>query len=308
MKRVWQMKQSRFLAAGIVVCLLAFIMVVPGMMAGTAGVVPEKGQGPEYKIGVVDLMILKRQKLGAFRLAREIGADGIELDMGGLGNRPTFDNKLADANMRKQFLDSSRALGIRISSLAMTGFYAQSFPTRDGVESMVQDCINTMKKMDVKVAFLPLGVEGDLVKHPERRPAIVERLKQIGKNAEAAGIVIGIETSLDARGEVELLDEIGSPAIRICFNFSNALSAGRDLYKELEILGKDRICEIHCTNKDGVWLQNDPQIDMKKVKKTLDELGWRGWLLVERSRDASNPHDVRGNFGANVTYLKSIFQ
>ena len=47
-----------------------------------------------YKVAVVDLMILKRQKLGAFPLAKEIGADGVEVDMGGLGNRPTFDNQL----------------------------------------------------------------------------------------------------------------------------------------------------------------------------------------------------------------------
>jgi len=37
-------------------------------------------------------------------------------------------------------------------------------------------------------------------------------------------------------------------------------------------------------------------------------MGWSGWLIVERSRDANNPRDVRGNFGANVAYLKSIFQ
>ncbi|WP_431200008.1 hypothetical protein ACRQ5D_16410 [Mucilaginibacter sp. P25] len=37
-----------------------------------------------YKVAVVDLMILKRQKLGAFQLAKEIGADGVEVDMGGL--------------------------------------------------------------------------------------------------------------------------------------------------------------------------------------------------------------------------------
>ncbi|MFN3381938.1 MAG: twin-arginine translocation signal domain-containing protein, partial [Runella zeae] len=30
-----------------------------------------------YKIAVVDLMILKRQKLGAFQLTKDIGADGL---------------------------------------------------------------------------------------------------------------------------------------------------------------------------------------------------------------------------------------
>ena len=40
---------------------------------------------PRYPVGVCDWMILKRQKLGAFRLAAEIGADGVEVDVGGLG-------------------------------------------------------------------------------------------------------------------------------------------------------------------------------------------------------------------------------
>ena len=49
-----------------------------------------------YKVAVIDLMILKRQKISAFAVTKEIGADGLEIDMGGLGDRETFDNKLAD--------------------------------------------------------------------------------------------------------------------------------------------------------------------------------------------------------------------
>ena len=126
--------------------------------------------------------------------------------------------------------------------------------------------------------------------------------------AKQAGVVIGIETALPARDEVKLLKEIGSKNIQIYFNFSNPLKEGRDLVKEIKILGKNRICMIHCTNKDSVWLQNDRQIDMNKVKKTLDKIGWTGWLVIERSRDASKPKDVKGNYGANTAFLKSVFQ
>lgn len=262
---------------------------------------------PRYRIAVCDWMILKRQKLGAFQLTKDIGADGVEIDMGGLGNRPTFDSKLGDPVVRQQFLNKAAELNIAISSIAMSGFYAQSFAERPGVDKMVQDCIDTMVQMKVKIAFLPLGVEGDLIKHPELRPAIVERLKAVGMKATQAGVIIGIETALPAAEEVKLLDEIGSPAIRSYFNFSNALQSGRDLYQELRTLGK-RICQIHCTDTDGVLLQHNPRIDMRKVKRTLDKIGWRGWLVIERSRDANDVRNVKGNFGANTAYLKSIFQ
>ncbi len=261
-----------------------------------------------YKIGVCDWMILKRQKLGAFKWTREIGADGVEVDMGSLGQRDTFDNQLADPAIRKQFLDAARNGGLEICSLAMSGFYAQSFAERPTVPRMLQDCLDTMVAMNVKIAFLPLGVLGDLVKRPELRPAVVQRLRAVALKAEAAGVVIGLETALDAAAEVELLAEIGSPAIRSYFNFANALQSGRDLVTELRTLGKDRICQIHCTDEDGVLLQDNRRLDMPKVKQTLDEMGWSGWLVIERSRDARDARNVLKNFGANARYLGRIFQ
>ena len=261
-----------------------------------------------YKIAVIDLMILKRQKISALPLAKEIGADGLEIDMGGLGDRETFDNKLADPKVRQEYLDKAMELNLEICSLAMTGFYAQSFAKRPTYQKMIQDCLDTAKAMNVKVVFLPLGVQGDLVKSPELREPIVERLKAAGKMASKAGITIGIETALDAAGELQLLKDVDCRYVKSYFNFSNAIKNGRDLHSELRILGRKNIIQIHATNEDGAWLQNDPKIDLKKVKETLDDMGWKGWLVVERSRDASQPTNVKYNFSANTSYLKSIFQ
>lgn len=265
-------------------------------------------EAPRYRVGVCDWMILKRQKLGAFQLAKDIGADGVEVDMGGLGNRPTFDSKLGDPALREQFLAKARELGLEISSIAMSGFYAQSFAERDGVERMVRDTIVTAKAMDVKVLYLPLGVPGDLVKRPQLRPAVVERLRAAGKQAEEAGVVIGVETALDAAGEAALLDEVGSPAVKSYFNLANAYQNGRDVVSELKTLGTARIVQIHASNHDGAWLEKDPKVDLPKIKAALDEMGWTGWLVIERSRDASRPTDVRYNFTANAAYLKRVFQ
>ena len=138
--------------------------------------------------------------------------------------------------------------------------------------------------------------------------AAFERLKAAGSKAEQAGVVIGVETALPAAEEVKLLADIGSPAIRSYFNFANALQAGRDLLAELRTLGKEWICQIHCTDEDGVWLQDNRRLDLHGVKRTLDDLGWSGWLVIERSRDARDSRNVKKNFGANTAYLKSIFQ
>ena len=260
-----------------------------------------------YKVAVADIMILKRQKLGAFQLTKTIGADGVEVDMGGMGPRPTFENTLAVDSVRKLFLDKSKELNVEISSMAMTGFFAQPFGTRETAVQAVGDCIATMKQMGVKVAFLPLGAS-DPASHLETRAAVITRLKEVGKMAEKAGVVIGIGTALPAKEQLALLKEIGSPVVKSYFNFQDALDNNRDLQKELETLGKKNIIQIHCTDTDGQWLQNDPKIDLKKVKATLDKMGWSGWLVIERSRDTTDVHNVKKNFGANAAYVKSVFQ
>lgn len=284
---------------------LAFLLLFP---SATLFAQKTDHSKQRYKVAVIDLMILKRQKLGAFQLTKDIGADGVEVDMGGLGNRPTFDNQLLIDSVRQKFLDKAKELHLEIPSLGMTGYYAQSFCQREQFIQSIQDCITTMKLMNVKVAFLPLGIQCDLVKKPELRDSVISRLKIAGKMAEKAGVIIGIESALDAKGEKKLLQDIGSPAIKSYFNFSNVIKNGRDLNSELKTLGKKYIVQIHCTDDDGVWLQNDPKIDMKAVKKTLDKMHWSGWLVIERSRDAKDPRNVKKNFGANTAYVKSIFQ
>lgn len=269
---------------------------------------PAAAVPPRYKVAVSDLMILKRQKLGAFQLAKDLGADGVEVDMGGLKDRETFDNQLTNVATRQQFLAKAKETGVEITSLAMTGFFAQSFAERPTVPRMIQDCVDTMTAMNVKVAFLPLGVECDLQKKPELWPKVVERLRMAGAIAAKAGVVIGVETSLPAEEEVKLLEEVGSSAIKCYFNFANAVRNGRDISSELRTLGRDRICQIHASNTDGVWLEHDPQLDLPKIKATLDELGWSGWLVIERSRDAKDPTNVKRNFTANTAYLKRMVQ
>jgi sugar phosphate isomerase/epimerase len=262
-----------------------------------------------YKISVCDWMILKRQKLGAIQLAKDCGMDGLEVDMGSLGSTGAeMKNELLKDEFLQQYLDASRKIGIEFSSLAMSAFYAQSFAEHPKAEDYMADMITLMPKLGVKVGFLPLGVRCDLKQHPEVRPAVIERLKRAGPKAEHAGVIIGIETTLNAADSIKLLDDIGSPAIQIYYNPENTLDQGYDLDQELRSLGPKRVCQFHFSDKDGIRL-GEPgcRLDVPKCKQTLDEIGWRGWLVIERSRKPPTK-DVKGNYSANAAYLKSVFQ
>lgn len=282
--------------------LLLALLVFPAYLGISAG-------ENRYKVAACDWMMLKRQKLGSFKLMHELGGDGVEMDMGGLGVRDTFDNKFHHRHFRKLFRETADSLGVLVPSVAMSGFYGQSFLTHHNYKALVEDCLSTMRVMDSKVAYLPLGgIKEDWTKPGPARDELVKRLHVAGVMAEADGLVIGIRTPLDAKENIRLLKEIDSPGIKIYYSFQTALDNHRDIISELKTLGKDRICQIHASNTDGVTLDRDTALDMPKIKETLDKMGWSGWLVVERSRDAKEVRNVKKNFGTNIRYLKEVFQ
>ena len=266
-------------------------------------------QTTHYQVGVCDWMVLKRQKLGQFALARELACDGVELDMGGLGNRELWDNQLRDEAEAKHFLHVADSLGVSIGAIAMSGFYAQDLTKRDNYMALLNDCFDTMDRMGgVTVAFLPLGGCGnDWTTNREKRREVVRRLHVIGEAAKARGKRVGIDTPLDAKDNLKLLREIKSDGIGIFYKFQTVIERGVDIAADLKRLGAKNICAIHASNTDGVWLRNDSAINMPQVRQTLDQMSWQGWLFVERSRDTSMVRNVRMNYGSNVHYLKTVF-
>ena len=262
-----------------------------------------------YKVAACDWMMLKRQKLGEFKLSHEIGADGVEMDMGGLGKRDTFDNKLHQVYFQELFKKTAAEYQIEVPSIAMSGFYGQSFLKHRNYRVLIDDCIKTMQVMGAMIAYLPLGGCGnDWKTDDEQRRRLVSRLHVAGEMAHSEGLVIGIRTGLSAKEDIKLLEQINSEGIQIYFSVQEALDNKRDLYKELKTLGRKRICQIHISETDGVTLPHSKNIDMHRVKEQLDKMGWSGWLVVERSRDAGDVRNVKKNFGMNIRYLKEVFQ
>ena len=262
-----------------------------------------------YQVGVCDWMVLKRQKLGAFELAKLLGCDGLEMDMGSLGQRDTFENKLRIPNEAALFKKTADSLGIQVGAVAMSGFYAQDLTKKDTYLSLAEDCFDTMDKMGgVTVAFLPLGGCGnDWTTNKAKRTIIVKRLHEIGEAAKSRGKRVGIDTPLDAKGNLRLLKEIHSDGIGIFYKFQTIIENGWDLCKDMARLGSKNICAIHASNTDKVWLREDSCVNLPAIKQTLDQMGWSGWLFVERSRSTKMVRNVKMNYGNNVRYLKEVF-
>ena len=92
-------------------------------------------------------MILKRQKIGSFQLVHELKGDGVELDMGSLGKRERFDNKLSEPHFQQLIRETAQKFQVEVSTIAMSGFYGQSILERTNYKELVRVCLDAMQVM-----------------------------------------------------------------------------------------------------------------------------------------------------------------
>ena len=163
--------------------------------------------------------------------------------------------------------------------------------------------------MEENIVAYPLGGSGkEWLEDGEQHREMVRRLHDVGEMARLQGKVIAVRAPLRACAYIKFLKEIDSKGIQVYYNLQDAVDAGVDPVREIKKLGRKRIAQIHASLTDSVTLDHDPRIDMHEVKRALDKMKWSGWLVVERSRNAHDTKNVRGNFGTNVAYLKKLFQ
>src|SRR5262245_6694995 len=153
------------LGLGAAVCALHFLQGMSWIRADEVG-----PGGPEtvlsnqrYKVEACDWRVRKRRQLGGMRVEMDCGMGGGGGGSGSLGSTGAdMKNDLLKEEVREQFLDTSRKLGVQICSLAMSAFYAQPYAEHPKADEYTVDMIGLMPKLGVKVGFLPLGVRGDL--------------------------------------------------------------------------------------------------------------------------------------------------
>jgi L-ribulose-5-phosphate 3-epimerase len=262
------------------------------MAAPSAGII---------KIGACDWSIGKWSDIGAFETAKTIGLEGIMVDMGSVAN---------DLHIRKQdvqdaYKKESAKTGVAISSLAMGLFNSVPFHSEPRVPEWITDTITTAKNFNVKVILLAFFNASDLRNDAARKAIAVKHLKAVMPSAEAAGVTLGIESYLDAKEHLEIMEQVGSPNLKVYYDFRNTADAGHDTVAEFKKLGKDNICELHM--KENGFLLDKGTINWSDVSKAIYEIGYKGngWMQIEGAIPKGG--EVIGSYRHNLAYLRKLF-
>jgi sugar phosphate isomerase/epimerase len=248
-----------------------------------------------FKIGACQWS-LRNSGPECFDVAKEIGLDGVQVDMGSAGN----DMHLRKPELQQAYLAAARKSGLQISSLAIAEMNNIPLKNDARAEQWLADSIAVMKALNVKIVLVAAFAKGDLIGDMAGIDHTVEVLKRLAPKAEEAGVIFGLENYLSAGENLDLIRRVGSSAVQVYYDVGNSTDKGYDIYKEIRML-KGQVCEFHA--KDGAFMLGQGRIDFHKVREAMDAIDYRGWIQIE----AAAPHDLVGDYKIDLAFLKSVF-
>jgi sugar phosphate isomerase/epimerase len=296
MQKLNMSRRKMMLDSARAVAGLSLAAIASSCRCGSCDLANDKVLKKGFRIGATDWSLGKSSDAGAFELARQLGLDGVQVNVGRVDN----ELHLSSPEVQKTFLKAAQDNGMEIASLGILHLNRIPYKSDPLAERWLFDSINICREMKVKLVMIPFFSKGDLLNDEKGVDVVVRRLKQAAPEAEKAGVVIGLESLLSAEQHMDIIDRVGSPAVKVYYDVLNSHRQGYDIYKEIRFLGSRNICEFHAKDK-GLFGQG--MIDFPRVRLAMDDIGYRGWLQIEGSK----PLGLEASYRHNGQYLKSIF-
>jgi L-ribulose-5-phosphate 3-epimerase len=254
------------------------------------------------KIGACDWSIGKTSNIEAFKVAKEIGLDGIQVSLGSDANNM----HMRETERQRAYLEESKNTGVKIASLAIGELNRVPYKSEPRTEEWVWDAVDVARNLRVSVILLAFFDKNDLRGDDKGKSEVVRRLKMVAPKAEKNGIILGIESWLSAEEHMDIIEKVGSKSIKVYYDFRNSADAGHDVIKELQFLGKDMICELHM--KENGFLLGQGTMDWSRVAETLEKINYRGdgWMQIEGARPKGA--EIVPSYKHNLQYLKATFK
>ncbi len=253
-----------------------------------------------FRIGACDWSIGKMGDPAAMTVAKEIGLDGVQVSLGTLKDNL----HLRESAVQQQYRDAVRASGVQVASLAIGELNEIPYKSDPRTIDWVRDSVDVARALGCRVILLAFFGNDDLRDDKKGTDEVVRRLKDVAPKAEKAGVILGVESWLSASAHMDILQRVGSPAVQVYYDVCNSTDRGYNIYDEIRWLGKQKvICEFHA--KENGALLGQGNVDFKKVRAAMDDIGYRGWIQIEGAvpKDASMLDSYRKNLG----FLRGLF-
>ena len=248
------------------------------------------------KIGVTDWNLRQTGKLEAVDLAHRLGFQGVQVSLG----RQVKDDKLPMDNpeLIAQYLAAARKHDIALNGTCLDVLHVNYLKNDKLGQKWVRDGIRLTKAMGIKVMLLPFFGKGALLTQ-EEKDYVGDALREIAPEAKKPNVILGLENTISAEDNVRIMDRARSKAVLVYYDIGNSTKAGFNVAREIDWLGKKRICQMHF--KDNPNYLGEGTIDMTRVLRTVSQIGFDGWANLETDSPSKS---VEADMKRNLAFVR----
>jgi sugar phosphate isomerase/epimerase len=246
--------------------------------------------GVKFRFGAPDWNLDLEGNPKAVAFAKELGFDGVQFSLTNDNGKDWIGDDVLD-----QFVAESKRLGFPLASVCLNILHRNYLKSDPLGVKRVADAIPMAKRVGVQVILLPFFGKGAL-NTPAEMDYVGDALKELGPQAEKAGIILGLEDTISAKDNVRIMERSKSPAVLTYYDVGNSTGNGFNVVEEIRWLGKARICEMHL--KDNPHYLGEGKINFPAVIDALGDIGFDKWAELECDAPSKSiPNDMRRNLG-----------
>jgi sugar phosphate isomerase/epimerase len=254
--------------------------------------------GVKFRLGVTDWNLRLEGDTKAIALAKACGFEGVQIS---LSNRPSGTDFLGPAIL-DQLLAESKKQGLPLASVCLNILHRNYLKNDPVGIQRVADSVGMARRVGVQVVLLPFFGPGAL-RTPAEMDYVGDLLKELGPQAEKAGVVLGLENTISARDNVRIMERSQSAAVKTYYDVGNSIKQGFDIIEEIRWLGNDRICEVHL--KDNPHYLGEGPINFPAVIDALGDIGFDKWAQLETDCPSK---DVQADMVRNLGFLRGVIK
>jgi sugar phosphate isomerase/epimerase len=248
------------------------------------------------KIGVTDWNLRQTGKLDAVGLASRLGFQGVQVSLG----REVKENKLPLDNpeLIQQYRQAAKQHDIPLDGTCLDILHVNYLKNDKLGQKWVVDGVRLTKALGTTVMLLPFFGKGALTTQPEK-DYVGDALREVAPEAEKAGVILGLENTISAEDNVAIMDRARSKAVLVYYDIGNSTKAGFNVQREIEWLGKKRICQMHF--KDNPHYLGDGDIDIASVLRAVSRIGYEGYANLETESPSKS---IEADMKRNLSYVR----
>lgn len=243
-----------------------------------------------------------------FALAAELGFDCLEWVF---ESNDFHGNPLFSPRGQRKIHELSVEYGVAVFSVCAD--YFMDHPLHHRCPDIRRDVVEMLRRLvrhcgclGISVILIPI-IEQAEVSTAEDKALLGDSIFKLLRDIEDAGVTLGLESSLPAVEQKELVAVLGSKRVKLYYDLGNAASYGFDTAADIKSMGS-LICSVHVKDKKRGGAVSVPlgtgDVDFEASFKALRDVGYQGQLILQAARGDAD--DVLANCRRNLQFVKEI--